>query len=198
MITIHLYNPDWPAQYLAARDALQGVLNDMAICIEHVGSTAVPGLGAKDVIDIQVSVRVLDPSILEVLIAQGWPARSDYHDVFDGIDPDSPDLAKYYAREPKGSRRIHVHIRKVGQFNNRFALLFRDFLRSDANACSQYHELKRQAAIAYPNDIDGYLALKGPVFNLLYHMAESWAKENRWDVSRYTTPAANKSLERTR
>jgi len=185
MITIHPYDPDWPRQYLAARDSLHGVLGDVAIGIEHVGSTAVPGLGAKDVIDIQVSVSALDPSILEALNAQGWPARSDYHDVFDGVDPDSADLAKYYAREPEGSRRIHVHIRKTGQFNHRFALLFRDFLRSDANACSQYHELKRQAAIAYPNDIDGYLALKGPLFNLLYHMAESWAKERRWDPSQY-------------
>lgn len=198
MITIHPYNPEWPEQYLSARDTLLRILGDLAIGIEHVGSTAVPGLGAKDVIDIQVSVKTLDPSIIDVLNAQGWRARSDYHDVFDGIDSDSADLAKYYVREPKGKRRIHVHIRKIGQFNHRFALLFRDFLRSDMNACTQYHELKRQAAIAYPDDRDGYLALKGPVFNILYHMAESWAKENRWDPSRYTGPAANKALERTR
>jgi GrpB-like predicted nucleotidyltransferase (UPF0157 family) len=198
MITIHPYNPEWPAQYLSASDVLHSILGDMALGIEHVGSTAVPDLGAKDVIDIQVTVRALDPQILEVLNSKGWPARSDYQDVFDGMAPGSPDLAKYYAREPKGSRRVHVHIREVGQFNHRFALLFRDFLRADVNACNQYHELKRQAAIAYPNDIDGYLALKGPVFNLLYHMAASWVKESQWDYSQYTTPAANKSLERTR
>lgn len=197
MITIHPYNSDWPRQYLTARDELRHVLGDLAIGIEHIGSTAVPGLGAKDIIDIQISVIGLDSSIIDLLNAHGWRARSDYHDVFDGIDSNSPDLAKFYAREPKGSRCIHVHIRKTGQFNHRFALLFRDFLRSDRNACCQYHELKQQAAIAYPDDIDGYLALKGPFFNLLYHMAESWAKENRWDPLRYTRPVGNKSLDRS-
>ena len=49
----------------------------------------------------------------------------------------------------------------------------------------------------HPDDIDGYLALKGPVFNLLYHMAESWAKDNQWDPCRYTRLAAHKSNEQT-
>lgn len=187
MIIIQPYNRDWPAQFISARQRLREILGHLAVGIEHIGSTAVPGLGAKDVIDIQVSVKSLTPGILDALNASGWRARLGDPDIFDGMASESPELTKYYAREPKGdSQRIHVHIREVGRFNHRFALLFRDFLRADENARAQYQTFKRQAALAYPNDINGYLALKAPVFNLLYRMAETWAAMTHWDESRYT------------
>lgn len=185
MIKIQPYNPEWPIQFLSARDALQEILTGLAIGIEHIGSTAVPGLGAKDVIDIQVTVSSLEQAILDALNNRGWSARSDYFDLFDGLDTGSPELTKYYAREPKGSRRVHVHIRVAGRFNHRFALLFRDYLRSNENARRQYLIFKQQAALAYPKDIDGYLALKTPVFNLLYGLANSWAQSVRWDETQY-------------
>ena len=114
MIEICSPNSDWPKQFAAAAAALRAILGDDALAIEHIGSTAVPGLGAKDVIDIQVSVRALDPAILETLNNQGYPARTDYRDVFAGIPAESPELSKYFAREPAGERRLHIHIRECG------------------------------------------------------------------------------------
>jgi len=185
MISIRPYDGRWPSEFEAARRDLRAALGAAALAVEHIGSTAVPGLGARDIVDIQVSVAELDPGLVGTLDAHGWRARSGDRDVFHGIPPGSPELAKLYAREPEGRRRIHVHVRQAGRFNHRFALLFRDFLRADDNACEQYEALKRQAAAAHPDDVDGYLAIKTPVFNLLYQMAEEWARSNPWDESRY-------------
>lgn len=184
-------NPDWPGQFATVAAGIRHALGEHALAVEHIGSTAVPGLGAKDVIDVQVSVARLDPLLLSLLDHHGFRARGDSCDLFDGIPAGSPELAKYYAREPAGQRRVHIHIREAGRFNHRFALLFRDFLRADEYARGQYLECKIQASKVYPHDIDGYLSLKGPVFHLLYRLADRWAKKTGWPgkLDSRTSPA---------
>ena len=63
MIIINDYNPAWPREFEAIRSSLLKILGSLAVRIDHIGSTSVPGLGAKDVIDIQVTVRELTPEI---------------------------------------------------------------------------------------------------------------------------------------
>ena len=72
MIVISKYDPKWPEEFERIKSALQEILGDLALRIDHIGSTSVPGLGAKDVIDIQVTVRELDPLIQRRLVKAGY------------------------------------------------------------------------------------------------------------------------------
>jgi GrpB-like predicted nucleotidyltransferase (UPF0157 family) len=83
-------------------------------------------------------------------------------------------------REPEGERRAHIHIRELGRFNQRYALLFRDYLRSSENVRAEYELLKRQASQLFPESIEGYFSLKDPVLHIIYEAASLWAEKIRW------------------
>src|SRR5262245_10976843 len=72
MIVIDACNPAWPTEFERLRSSLQTILAGLATRIDHIGSTSVPGLGAKDVIDIQVTVRELGPDITRRLLEAGY------------------------------------------------------------------------------------------------------------------------------
>jgi GrpB-like predicted nucleotidyltransferase (UPF0157 family) len=153
------------------------------LAIDHIGSTAVPGLCAKDVLDVQLQVpRFADATgLTERLRAAGFRPREGYQfDVFHGVAADSPALRKRYLREPAGERRTHLHVREAGRFNTRYALLFRDYLRAHPPARDEYGEFKRRAAALFPASIEGYLFLKEPVFHFVYQAAELWAEKVGW------------------
>ena len=82
--------------------------------------------------------------------------------------------------DPERERRTHIHIRELGRFNQRFALLFRDYLRWSENIRAEYELLKRRAAQLFPGSIDGYLSLKDPVEHIVYAAASLWAEKVRW------------------
>jgi GrpB-like predicted nucleotidyltransferase (UPF0157 family) len=152
--------------------------------IDHIGSTAVPGLGAKDVIDVQVTVADLDRAGGAVAIplrAAGFRRGDAFvHDEFPAMATADPGLCKLYLREPEGARRTHVHVRELGRFNQRYALLFRDYLRSSAAVRAEYEAVKRRAAQLFPESIDGYLFLKDPVVHIIYEAATLWATMVGW------------------
>ena len=149
-IKIVPYNPEWEQQFIDTRRQLESILSNKVVAIQHIGSTSIPGLPAKDVIDVQISVHEFNPAILDALSAAGMRTRTDYRDYHYGLPEKSAELQKWYAREPIGHRRTNIHIRQIGRFNHRFALLFRDFLRSDEQARAQYLIAKQEAAKAYP------------------------------------------------
>src|ERR1044071_5863078 len=72
MIVIQSYNPEWPHEFEVIRATLQDILGPRAIHIDHIGSTSVPGLGAKDVIDVQVTVQELSPKIIQKMVNAGY------------------------------------------------------------------------------------------------------------------------------
>src|SRR5689334_20453469 len=72
MIIIKAYNPEWPEEYEMIRAHLQDIFKPRAIHIDHIGSTSVPGLGAKDVIDIQITVQELGPKIIQKMVNAGY------------------------------------------------------------------------------------------------------------------------------
>src|SRR5690349_25111681 len=81
-IIIHEYQPGWPEEFESIRSSLREVLAPLELRIDHIGSTSVPGLGAKDVIDIQVTVQALMPEVKESLIRAGyeyWPTVTHDH-----------------------------------------------------------------------------------------------------------------------
>lgn len=176
------YQERWPEEYQVIEKKLQLVLADTVLRIDHIGSTSVPGLAAKDIIDVQITVANLKDSAYQERLKQSdFVFRGENRDEFITIsDPTSPDLQKCYAREAPGERRTHIHIREQGRFNQRYALLFRDYLRSSPEACMAYRQIKERLAQLFPNTIEGYLFIKDPVMDLLYVSAENWAKQVGW------------------
>ncbi|MHA6794124.1 dephospho-CoA kinase [Pseudonocardia bannensis] len=178
-------DPEWPAQAarLAARIAL--VAGDRGLGVEHVGSTAVPGLPAKDVIDLQLAVRSLDDAdaLAGALGEAGFPARPDIdRDRPKPVDPDPEHWAKRFHGGADPGRLVHLHIREAGSAGWRYALLLRDWLRADAGACAEYLAMKRRAERECADDPDPerYAEMKEPWFDAALPRAERWAESSGW------------------
>jgi GrpB-like predicted nucleotidyltransferase (UPF0157 family) len=185
--TIEIVAPraDWPAQFDAIAARLADAFGALAIRIEHIGSTSVPGLPAKDVIDVQVSVASLDlpDDISDRLSREGFtllPGAWNDH-VPCNAEP-TPELwSKRYVRASVGARRVHVHIRRHGAPNERYALLFRDYLRTSPGAAGSYALIKQELGARHSEDADAYYAVKDPVCDLIMDAAERWATATDWD-----------------
>ena len=178
----------WPREFAAIGARLRGALGPLALAIHHIGSTSVPGLPAKDVIDLQITVAALDPvePLRAGIEAAGYRLRDDYdvcHDhVPPGADPAPANWAKRRAAAHDGERRTHIHIRVAGAPNARYPLLFRDYLRATPAAAATYGEIKRQLARLHPNDEDAYYDVKDPVMDLIMAAAEFWAANTGWSL----------------
>ena len=183
MITIVEPDPRWASQCDSIAARLQKVAGAGVVRIDHIGSTSVPGLPAKDVIDVQITVT--DNKSLEhtaaSLAARGWRRKADIdrdHQV-PGFPTAPAEWRKAFFVEPEGERRINVHVRVQGRANHRYALLFRDFLRTHPEAAEAYAEVKRGLAVLAP-DMDSYADAKDPACDLIYIAAEAWAKDEGW------------------
>ena len=178
------YQPRWPGEFDRVASVLGRTFGPLALAIDHIGSTSVPGLAAKDVIDLQVSVASLDPAgpIEAAIEAAGYGMRAeilgDHTPVGGAADPAL--WRKRYARELEGGRRTHIHIRVSGLPNQRYALLFRDYLRANSAAAGSYALIKRELAARHADDVDAYYAVKDPVCDLIFDAAELWAARAGW------------------
>lgn len=181
---------DWPVEFDAIKARLAEAFGALALRIEHIGSTSVPGLAAKDVIDVQVSVASLElPADMgDRLALAGFvlQPRAWRDHVPCNAASASDSWSKRYAKAADGARRVHVHIRRLGAPNERYALLFRDYLRATPAAAGSYALIKQELAARHARDEDAYYAVKDPVCDLIMDAAELWAASTEWD------PAADK------
>ena len=181
MVEIIPYQERWPEEFRAIATILRGGLSARALRIDHIGSTAVPGLAAKDVIDIQVSVAALDEKLVTAMNALGYSLlegeRRDHRPA--GVQGPETDWQKLYFRAPPGQRRTHTHVRVLGRPNQRYPLLFRDYLRAHPATSASYAELKRRLA-ANLADWTTYPEVKDPAVDLIYFAAEDWAAAIGW------------------
>lgn len=178
------YQTRWPREYEETAKDLQLALGNTARYIDHIGSTSVPELQAKDVLDIQITVHDLyDPNIQAKLEAVGYTGfTSAYSDEFIGMETDSRDLEKRMIREKTGQRRMHIHIREYGRFNQRYPLLFRDYLRASKVTRQSYGLLKERLAQLFPESKDGYYFIKDPLMDMMFEAAEHWALHAGWKL----------------
>ena len=170
-IVIVPYDPRWPKEFEKVGRRLRSRLGATAIRIDHIGSTAVPGLAAKPVVDVQVSVAALTPED---------PYRGPLE--LDGFVwmSENVDRTKRFFREPPGAPRTHIHVREAGSFDEQLNLLFRDFLRAMPDRAREYEETKRALADRFRHDRPGYVAAKEPaVWTLLRH-AHDWSQATGW------------------
>jgi GrpB-like predicted nucleotidyltransferase (UPF0157 family) len=146
-ITIAPYSPLWPEEFGRVRAELVAALPEWILSIDHVGSTSVPGLDAKPIIDISVAVPDLQASLCltPLLEALGFTYRPD-----DGL----PDR-HYLPRTVGGLRRHHLSLAEPESWHRRNSLTFREALRDDPDLARSYGALKRQlAASAGPRRIE--------------------------------------------
>ena len=173
------YSPQWPADFRQLAALLRSTLGTAALRIDHIGSTAVPNLCSKDVIDIQVTLAGFeDPAPLDAFTRAGFICRPQIH--HDHIPPghNSPpsDWEKRYFREPPAMRPAHIHIRPAGKPNQRYALLLRDYLRAHPPAAAAYARIKQRLAPKLER-LD-YIEAKDPVCDLIIQAAEVWARSH--------------------
>jgi dephospho-CoA kinase len=176
-------DPGWAAtgQRLAARVA--AAAGERGRGVSHTGSTAVPGLPAKDVIDLQLGVDSLADAdaLRDALQDAGFPCRAD-------ITADNPKPAgsapwpKRYHQSADPGRPVHLHIREVGSPGWRYALLLRDWLRADAAPRAEYLAVKSAIAERHRDDPDagGYAQEKEPWFDEALPRADAWAATTGW------------------
>ncbi len=184
MIIIEPYNPAWPKEFELLRQELAEVLGELVLRIDHIGSTSVPGMAAKDVIDVQVTVTGLSEEIVQRMITAGYVFAghvSDDHLPAGEIE-DSDHWQKYYFSEKQGERRAHIHVRVAGKANQRYPLLFRDYLRTHPNTAETIVRIKRELAARFTDDVDAYYAVKDPVYDLVYQAAQAWAEQTGWQL----------------
>ena len=172
IIRIVDYDRAWPGRFAKLGAALRQALGDVALRIDHIGSTSVPGLAAKPVIDIQVSVERLEPvaPFRDPLVSLGLVYRAD-----------SPERTKRYFREPPNQPRTHIHVRRAGSFSQQFPLLFRDFLRVDRQAAGDYETVKRVLAEQHRHDRQAYTDAKAAISWEIIQRADEWAQRSGWE-----------------
>ncbi len=178
-------DPTWPAQAHRLIERLTLAGGALVERVDHTGSTAVPGLAAKDVIDLQITVAKLEDAdaLAEPLAAAGFPR-------LEGITGDNP---KPYAPDPADWRkRLHasadpgrlanVHLRVAGSQGWRFALLFPAWLKANPTELTAYQTLKRTLSTKYEADDDTtrYADAKEPWFDEAALRAEEWANQTNW------------------
>lgn len=183
-IEVMAYRQEWPGEFLRLAGAIREAVGEEVLRIDHIGSTSVPGLSAKDVIDIQVTVSDLDDrSVVEALVELGYLFKErNTRDLLVGTARDSRELRKLFFREKPGERAANIHIRELGRVNQRYPLLFRDYLRAFAPVREAYGQVKRELAQRFPEDEDAYYAIKDPYMDTVYFAAEAWAKEVGWEM----------------
>jgi GrpB-like predicted nucleotidyltransferase (UPF0157 family) len=147
------YDPRWPATFAELRARLTAAVANRALAIEHVGSTAVPGLAAKPTIDIDLVIRSRTElaAVFEGLTAIGYVHRGELQNGPAGCDA---------FHRPHDSPVHHLYVCPQGNEAHRRHLVLRDYPRAHPETAAEYAALKRELALRYSTDIGGYTSAK--------------------------------------
>jgi HAD superfamily hydrolase (TIGR01509 family) len=161
------YDSNWPTRFEAEKQKIQAALGSGAIRVDHVGSTAVPGLSAKPIIDIQVSIANPDDetTYLPQLEKQGYVLRVR-------------EKGRRMLRTPELG--VHIHVCRTGSDWERRHLLFRDWLRHDKADRQAYQNLKESLAKQDWETMNHYADAKSDLIQEMTRHAEAWAKAGGW------------------
>ncbi|MGI5504320.1 GrpB family protein [Lentzea sp. CA-135723] len=149
------HDPAWAERARAEAAGLTDLLAPWLVDgVEHIGSTAVPGLAAKPIVDLMASVTSLDTTPVDLLAAHGWAC----------VPPelDNRPWRRFFVKpDPTGTRReAHLHVIEAGHHRWTDQLRFRDALRADPDLARQYEDLKRELADSNGHDREAYTAGK--------------------------------------
>ncbi len=175
LIVVVPYDPEWPRLFRRQAADLRAALGEVARRIDHIGSTAVPGLAAKPIVDVQIAVASFEPldAFRRPLERLGYVFQAD-----------NPERTKRYFREAPGARRTHIHVRRWGSWGEQFALLFRDYVRAHPDVAARYAELKFALMRQYGRDAarrHDYVGSKEPFIWATLRAANGWAQATGWE-----------------
>ncbi len=155
-VVVSPYSAEWPECFLAIREELLVVFSPIAVAIEHIGSTSVPGLAAKPVIDVLLGAPSLAEveSRIEALGGLDYAYIKKYEDVLP--------MRRYFVKSPAASFRIHLHAVERGSRIWQEHLAFRGALRSHPALRARYQSLKLQLAQTFADDKAAYSVAKDP------------------------------------
>jgi len=178
-IKVVAYDKEWPARFGSWRDLIAGVLEGVELRIDHIGSTSVPGLAAKPIVDVEVSVADIsdEDTYVPDLDLLGIQLRS------------RDDLHRYFRPFAGRPRDVHIHVCPSGSEWEREHLLFRDYLRAKPAACEAYAEAKREASRVWMDDLWAYTDAKSGVILEILDEAQAWASATNWTCLLYTSPS---------
>jgi GrpB-like predicted nucleotidyltransferase (UPF0157 family) len=172
------YRPHWPMEFELLAGMLRAALGDLVLGVDHVGSTSVPGLPAKDCIDVQARMTSIDEARdVPLLAVIGFRCRPE---PWNRVEVSGGQRChKLVFAPPAGARSCNVHLREGAGANARFALLFRDYLRADEDARRAWGAFKQRLALNVP-DLSDYGQIKAPATDVLMAAAERWAAGTGW------------------
>jgi GrpB-like predicted nucleotidyltransferase (UPF0157 family) len=178
------YDPAWESTGRALAQDLQRALGPLALRADHIGSTAVPGMAAKRVFDLQVSVAELDPAAEAFdapLTERGFEQRPFFQDHVPAGHDEPPErwAKRLWVRRDPSRDPINLHVRLRGAPNERLALLFRDWFHAHPAAVPAYAQFKSLLSRAVP-DLRTYTGIKDPVVDVVIVAAEEWAAATGW------------------
>ena len=162
-IIIEDYNPLWPRLFETVRSRVASCLDGLTAAIEHVGSTAVPGLPAKPIIDIDVLLRSATdlPLVIARLASAGYEHRGDL-----GV------AGREAFRTPPGDIPHHLYVCPPLSHEFRRHVIFRDYLRNHPEQAQHYGQLKRELAARLSGDREAYNQAKWPFVEEILRLAE--------------------------
>ena len=178
-VVIEDYDPRWPTQFETLRSRLANSLNGLAITIEHVGSTSVPGLAAKPIIDIDVLLKSAAdlPHAITALASMGYRHRGDL-----GIP------GREAFRAPAGDFPHHLYV-CLTDTEYRRHITFRDHLRTNPEEANAYAALKRELALKFGEDREGYNNAKREFVERILRNSPSGKSASKLAVSPRSTNA---------
>ena len=183
-VDVRPYDPSWERRGHAWADEVREVLGPLALRADHIGSTAIPGMAAKAVFDLQVSVADLDEAadaFNAPLAERGFVQRPFFQD---HVPPGHPEprerwSKRLWIRHDPSRDAVNLHVRVRGAPNERLALLFRDWFRAHPLAVPAYAQFKSLLGAALP-DLMTYARIKDPVVDVVIVAAEAWALATGW------------------
>ena len=160
-IVVVPYDSNWKLQFEAIRSEIQDALGELALSIEHVGSTSVEGLSAKPIIDIDVVIE--DESKLQTVIEKLAVIGYEYEGNLGIVGREA---FGYTGKEHLQNHHLYVCTKDSPELKRH--LTFRDYLRSHKEAVREYSRIKEEGAKLFPNDIDGYIRYKTDWIERIY------------------------------
>ena len=169
--TFEPYSANWPRQFELEAERLRELLGSELVVIHHIGSTAIPRLAAKPIIDCLPIVRQIErvDSLTPALAAAGYRAWGEY-----GLAG-----RRYFTMDDATGTRTHnIHIYGEGNAEIHRHLAFRDYLRAHTDVCRQYEEVKRRAYALHPADVDRYNDAKDAWIKRIEQEAIAWCRSS--------------------
>jgi GrpB-like predicted nucleotidyltransferase (UPF0157 family) len=169
-ITVVPHNPNWARQFLQESALLAAVFGDKAHAIDHIGSTSIPFIYAKPIIDILIQVKAIDrvDALGSKMTALNYLSQGE-----NGLAG-----RRYFVKGGDEMRSVNVHAFQIGHPEISRCLDFRDYLRAFPEKAQIYSELKQSLAARFPHDIDGYMAGKDDFIKNTIVRARVWRQES--------------------